>query len=148
MKRSELRQIIKEEIKRVLNERKLFEELNFNKPFPDLGKPLEKIGQEIEGKLKGMGYSTKLFMDKEVPSNINKDLEEKTDSKLAAISFFKPDPSVGGSAQLEIRVHKNNADDLKKVVDSYNFPKENGGYKGNFASGGDLVRAQIFSTEK
>lgn len=125
---------------------KLLNEMDFGKPLPDLGKPLMDIGQEIEGKLKSMGYNTRVYVQNNVPRDITDDLEAKGDAKLAAITFNTHD-SANGVVKLTIMVHKNNQDDLKKVVDSYNFSKENGGFRGGF-SAGNLVSAQIFATEK
>ncbi len=116
------------------------EKFDFTKPLPDLGKPLMDIGKEMDDKLKGMGYQTKLV------NNVNQFsdfLEKNEDEKMATLFYEK---FQGGNAQLEIRVHRNNADDLKKLVDSYNFPERNGGYEGAFI-GGNLVRATIHASE-
>lgn len=125
---------------------KLVSEIDFSKPLPDLGKPLMDIGQEIEGKLKGAGFSTKVYVNQNIPFDIIDQLQTKGDAKLAAINFDTHD-SANGVVKLTIVVHQNNQDDLKKIVDSYKFSKENGGFKGTYSSG-DLVSAQIFATEK
>lgn len=106
------------------------------KALPALDKPLKDIGMEMNEKLKGMGYQTKLV------GNMGQEddaLEKNGDKKMATLYYEK---FQSGNSQLEIRVHKNNADDLKKIVDSYNFPEEHGGYEGGFVNG-DLVRATI-----
>jgi len=117
------------------------EKVDFYKPLPKLGKPLKDIGMEINDKLKGMGYQTKLVNDMVQFSDI---LEKNKDKKMATLYYQR---FQSGNTMLEIRVHQNNADDLKKIVSSYNFPEENGGYKGAFVSGG-LVRATIHASER
>jgi hypothetical protein len=117
------------------------EKVDLYKPLPKLGKPLKDIGMEINDKLKGMGYQTKLVNDMNQFSDI---LEKNEDKKMATL-YYQTYQS--GNSMLEIRVHQNNADDLKKIVGSYNFPEENGGYQGAFVNGG-LVRATIHASER
>ena len=117
------------------------EKVDLTKPLPALDKPLKDIGMEMNKKLEGMGYSTQMVSD---PTQHGDALENGGDKKLAVLAYQAFE---GGNATLEIRVHKNNADDLKKIVDSYNLPKENGGYEGSFVSG-NLVRATISASEQ
>ena len=117
------------------------EKVDLTKPLPALDKPLKDIGMEINKKLEGMGYSTQTVSD---PTQDGDALENGGDKKLAVLAYQEFE---GGNATLEIRVHKNNADDLKKIVDSYGFDSENGGYEGRFVSG-NLVRATIVTSEK
>ena len=144
------------DLKKFLTENKLTtasklaegEKVDLTKPLPALDKPLKDIGMEINKKLGGMGYTTQTVSD---PTQDGDALENGGDKKLAVLAYQESDRHGSGemnlSATLEIRVHKNNADDLKKIVGSYNLPKENGGYEGSFVSG-NLVRATIVTSEK
>jgi len=144
------------DLKRFLTENKLTtvskltegEKVDLTKPLPALDKPLKDIGMEINKKLGDMGYTTQTVSD---PTKDGDALENGGDKKLAVLAYQELERQGVGemnlSATLEIRVHKNNADDLKKIVDSYGFDSENGGYIGSFSSG-DLVRAEIAASEK
>ena len=112
------------------------EKVDLNKPLPKLGKPLKDIGMEINKKLEGMGYQTKLINN---PNEFSDALEKNGDKKMATLHL---EQFQAGNSQLEIKVHANNADDLKKIIDAYNLPEENGGFQGKFVNT-DLVRAVI-----
>tara|TARA_R100000951_G_C2554528_1_gene153546 strand:+ start:168 stop:596 length:429 start_codon:yes stop_codon:yes gene_type:complete len=137
------------DLKKFLTENKLTtasklaegEKVDLTKPLPALDKPLKDIGMEINKKLEGMGYSTQTVSD---PTQHGDALENGGDKKLAVLAY---QAFQGGKATLEIRVHKNNADDLKKIIDSYSFDSKNGGYQGSFVSS-NLVRASISASEQ
>ena len=81
-------------------------------------KDLQKLGEEMEKQLKALGLDTKVFGGEDaVPNNAKAQIEKNP--KLAALAYFKG-PGLGGKTQetLEVNVHKDHLEGLKKIASS------------------------------